>query len=93
MDNKIKLPSDYQLQLGLYMYLRKAHKGLFAVGFLKVEDYVSPEKFDFKNREIRLIDFSFDHQEFKKYIDYGENWYKQHILTGKSPIMTDEDVK
>jgi hypothetical protein len=55
------------------MYLRNAQKGLFAIAFLKVEDYMAPEKFDFNNREIRLVDFSFDHQQFKKYIDYGEN--------------------
>jgi hypothetical protein len=53
------------------MYLRKTHKGVFAVGFLKPEDYVHPENFSCQNREIKLIDFTIN-ESFQQYIDYGE---------------------
>jgi hypothetical protein len=32
--------------------------------------------------------------EFKKnYIDVAEQWYNNHIVSGKSPAMTSEDKK
>jgi hypothetical protein len=49
------IPDDYKLQLGLYLYLRNATNGLFAIAFLKPEDYVKPEDFNINDHEIALI--------------------------------------
>jgi hypothetical protein len=51
----INIPDDYKLQLGLYLYLRNANKGLFAIAFLKPEDYVHPESFKIIDHEIALV--------------------------------------
>jgi hypothetical protein len=71
-NNQIIIPLDYQLQLGLYMYLRKTHSGIFAIGFLKSEDYVHPNCFNCQEREIKLIDFTMQSELFQKYINQGE---------------------
>lgn len=89
--NEILVPEEYKFQLGLYCYLRNITKGLFAICFLKTEDYLYPEKCDVNQREIQLVEFDIDLNIFKKWIDLAIAWYDQHILTGISPKMTEED--
>jgi hypothetical protein len=57
------------MQLGLYLHLRKATYGIFAVGFLEIEDYVKPNDFDPTKREIRLLKMKLDDEQFLKYIN------------------------
>lgn len=90
-NGQIYIPDDYKLQLGLYLYLRNHNKGLFAIAFLQPTDYANPQRYDVTQREIKLVNVDYDLNKFKPYIDYAEQWYKQHILTGHSPIMTKAD--
>lgn len=92
-DDKTYVPDDYKLQLGLYLYLRKHNKGLFAVIFLQGVDYVRPDQCDIQQREIKLINVDYDLETFEKYINHAKQWYADHILTGKSPVMTETDKK
>ncbi|MCQ3915072.1 MAG: hypothetical protein MJ201_04990 [Mycoplasmoidaceae bacterium] len=53
-------------QLGLYLFLRKINKGLFAVCFLERGDYAHPENFKIENHEVYLRGFGFsDVNKFK----------------------------
>jgi hypothetical protein len=90
-ENKICIPDDYKLQLGLYLYLRNHNKGLFAIGFLQTTDYVKPQQYDVHQREIMLVNVDYDLPKFKQYVDYARQWYEKYVLTGLSPEMTSQD--
>lgn len=93
-NNNIKIPVEYQYQLGLYMYLRKINYGMFAVAFLNQEDYVNPEKFDANNHQIYLVKAkSINNEQFVSDIAFAKKWYQDYIETGISPKMTEEDKK
>lgn len=92
-DKNIVIPIEYKMQLGLYCYLRKITKGLFAICFLKKQDYLEPKKCDVNKREVKLINFNVNLELLKHYIDQAEKWYKDFILTGKSPSLTQEDLE
>ncbi|GMO13942.1 MAG: YqaJ viral recombinase family protein [Mycoplasmoidaceae bacterium] len=88
----LKISPEYQFQLSLYMYLRNITKGMFVVGFLEKEDYVKPEEFDPKKREIKFASLNFDSiNDFKNVVTLAEEWYDKHIVTGISPEMTADD--
>lgn len=89
--NNIQIPEDYKFQLGLYCYLRNVTKGLFAICFLKTEDYLNPEACDVNEREIQLVEFDINLDIFKHWIEQAITWYDKHILTGISPKMTNDD--
>jgi hypothetical protein len=88
---EIIIPIEYSLQLSLYMYLRGASKGIFAVAFLHPEDYINPESFDVENRKVYLADFSYNKEEFSKYYEYSKNWYNTYIKQGYSPKLDPHD--
>ena len=93
-DGSFKISKEYQFQLGLYLYLRNINNGMFAVVFLKPQDYLHPELVDVKDREVVTVAFN-PTQDIKKtlqpFIDKAETWYKKYILTGVSPEMLDSD--
>jgi hypothetical protein len=90
--NGICIPDDYKLQLGLYLYLRNATKGLFAIAFLKPEDYAKPEDFKIDDHEIALIKMDVKNKsKLLQYIETAQAWYNRHIKTGHSPQMTEDD--
>lgn len=95
-DNKFIIPLEYKYQLGLYLYLRKVKKGVFAVGFLQREDYKNMEDFDPNKREIHLVNFSIkDPSQLEKAIEYGREWYKKYVKSEPciSPkISSKEDI-
>lgn len=91
-NDTIDIPYDYQLQLGLYLFLRKRNFGLFAIAFLDKKYYLDYSSY---NPDTNCVVTSFlyiDSDEFKKLIDYSEEWYKKHIDEGISPIATPEDL-
>ncbi len=92
-NHEIIIPSEYQYQLGLYCYLRNAPKGLFAVCFLETNDYINPASTDITQREIYLVDFTIDLNEFKNVIAQAEQWYNEYIKKGISPELTKEDLE
>jgi hypothetical protein len=71
VNSKIYVPKDYKLQLGLYLYLRKQNKGLFAISFLKAIDYAKPELFDPFKSEIKFVNVDYDLNQFQEYIDFA----------------------
>ena len=90
--NEVVIPLEYMFQLGLYCYLRNVNTGMFAICFLKTEDYKDPEKCNVDDREIRIVDFNVNLNQFKLNIEYAEKWYAKFIETGISPVLTPEDL-
>lgn len=92
IDNKVVIPINYKMQLGLYLYLRNQLEGMFIICFLQKEDYAYPEKCDVKKREIIFEKMKINLNLFRKYLLTAEEWYEKHVLTGVSPQMTDEEI-
>ncbi|WP_031489215.1 MPN551 family DNA-binding protein [Ureaplasma canigenitalium] len=91
-DGSLVVSKDYQLQLALYCYLRNITKGIFAVAFLTVDDYMHPEQFDPSKREIVIANFTLNRSLFEEQvIKYAEKWYKDYIITGRSPKLSEAD--
>ncbi len=90
-NGKVELPREYQLQLGLYMYLRNITNGVFVVGFLTRDDYVHPEKYDIETSLIKVIDFHINLEEFEKVIKICKSWYENYIEKGISPKIKSKD--
>lgn len=92
-NNQIIIPKDYSLQLGLYLYLRNIEKGIFAIGFLNVQDYVMPQKYDANDHIIKLVDFKINIKKFENlYIEQAKKWYSDFIKKGVSPQLTQKDI-
>jgi hypothetical protein len=71
-EQRICIPTEYCLQLALYLYLRNITHGVFAIGFLEAEDYLHPELFQTTNREIRIVDFNIKREQVTPLIEYAE---------------------
>lgn len=92
-NGELKISDEYRYQLGLYLYLRKINKGMFAVCFLTKEDYAHPENFKIEDHEICLRNMGFANiEKFEKnVIEPARAWYMKHIKTGVSPEITEKD--
>lgn len=94
LDGKFKISNEYRFQLLLYLYLRKAKNGMFAVAFLKPEDYAHPENFDPKTHEIYIANLKIDNEyNLKTAIEYGREWYKKYIIDNHFSMILDENDK
>lgn len=92
-DKNLVVPLEYQLQLCLYMYLRKVNYGLIVVGFLKKEDYAKPILFNPDERKIETAKIELDLNKFDPIIKTATNWYNKYIKTGISPEFSEKDLK
>ena len=90
-NNNVIIPNEYKFQLGLYCYLRNVNKGIFAVCFLTVDDYVNPQLCNVYQREIQLVNYDIDLNKFQIFINYATNWYNNHIKKGISPSINKND--
>lgn len=91
-NGEIVIPSEYKFQLGLYCYLRNIKSGVFAIAFLEYEDYIMPENFNPSEREIKIVNFELNNEEFKKVINYCEWWFKNYVEKGISPNLNSNDI-
>ncbi|AAB95939.1 MPN551 family DNA-binding protein [Mycoplasmoides pneumoniae] len=90
-NGKIVISPAYYCQIGLYLYLRNITKGMFAIAFLEPQDYVHPEWFEAKQRDIRLVPVQIDRKAFEVLTNKAQLWYNSFIRTGKSPQLTSQD--
>ncbi|MBP5256956.1 MAG: YqaJ viral recombinase family protein [Mycoplasma sp.] len=91
INNQFKVPDEYCLQLILYLYLRKVNNGMFAVAFLKPQDYVYPEKFDVTKREIHFAKLNIrDFKNLQNTINYAREWYKLYVMDKHYSMPLDE---
>ncbi len=91
-NDNIVIPKEYQLQLALYLYLRKVKTGMFAIAFLKKEDYAYPSDFNIDSTLIKTVDFRINLDEFEKVIKILKSWYENYIEKGISPKIKQKDI-
>ncbi|MEF9984801.1 MAG: YqaJ viral recombinase family protein [Malacoplasma sp.] len=91
-NDKMEISYDYQLQLALYLYLRKHNLGLFAIAFLDKKYYLDYSSYKPENNYVATSFLYINKDEFQKLISYSENWYEKHIVEGVSPTATKEDL-
>jgi hypothetical protein len=70
-NNEVIVPTEYCLQLGLYLYLRNTTHGVFGVAFLEPEDYLHPEDFQPNKRDIQIVKCEMKRELIQPYIDYA----------------------
>ncbi|GAA5414579.1 MPN551 family DNA-binding protein [Ureaplasma ceti] len=90
-NNDVLVPNEYKFQLGLYCYLRHINHGIFAICFLKRDDYIDPNSCNVFEREIQLVDFTLSLDKFKYWVDSARLWYDNYIKMGVSPELSLED--
>lgn len=93
-DNKIQIPEEYICQLSLYLTLRHADKGLFAITFLTPEDYAHPENYKPEEHEIHIVEMNLkNHDKINEQMEYASNWYNKYVLNGNSsPELSNLDL-
>jgi hypothetical protein len=86
------VPHNYLLQGALYAHLLGVDKVVFVVCFLEDTDYAKPENFvpSPKNTKIISINVS-DIDGFEGLITEAVKFWKDNVLTGISPEITDAD--
>ena len=76
------------------MYLRNVKNGIFAVAFLKPEDYVYPEKFDADKHEIHFAELNInDFNNLESTIAYARDWYKLYVIDNHYSMKLEERDK
>ena len=94
VNQQFKVSTEYCLQLLLYMYLRNVKNGIFAVAFLKPEDYVYPEKFDADKHEIHFAELNInDFNNLESTIAYARDWYKLYVIDNHYSMKLEERDK
>lgn len=91
--NEITISEDYCMQLSLYLYLRNIEKGLFAIAFLKPQDYAEPKSFVPSKENVKLVELDLNGSSFEDKIIYATNWYEKHIKGCISPEIRSQDFK
>ena len=92
-DWKDDIPIYYSLQASLYAWQLGVENVIIVCSFLKDSEYEHPEHFKPNARNTIVRSFKV-HQKFPNFdllIEKAKLWYKDHILTGESPMYLKED--
>lgn len=89
--NVTKIPETYMMQAGLYAQLSGLDRIIFAVGFLKDEDYDRPGQWVPGPENCAVI--GVDRPDMAKPMADAEAWYHQYIDKGETPEWTDADAE
>lgn len=87
----VVVPNEYKFQLGLYCYLRHITNGLFAICFLKTDDYIDPKMCNVNEREVQLVQFNVNLDHFSYWVNQAKDWYHKYIDNGVSPQLKEDD--
>lgn len=81
-------PENYALQAALYAYLLGIDDVVMVAGLLEESDYAEPEKFSPSTDNVIVDDFrvSERYPQFQRHIDRALEWWKEHVVTGISPV-------
>ena len=92
-DWKNDIPIYYSLQAALYAYLLNVENVIIVCSFLKDEEYENPGEFkpNARNTIVRSFKVLEKFPNFMLLIEKAKLWYKEHILTGVSPVYLKED--
>lgn len=87
------IPEYYALQAALYAYLLDVDQVAMVVSFLEDPDYDNPDayKVTSANTAVKMFRVSERYPDFEKIVENASKWWDDHVLTGISPVPTDED--
>lgn len=85
------VPENYVLQASLYAELADLDEIVFAVGFLKEEDYDRPE--EWKPDKDNFIVVTMIKQDISEEMDIAAKWFQKYILSGVTPQWTERDSR
>lgn len=91
-DNNI--PEYYALQAALYAYLLNVDQVYMVATFLNWSDYSAPELFIPNSYNTIIVPFKLSERypDFEdRYIKPAIEWWNKHIVTGISPVITEQD--
>lgn len=82
-----EIPEYYALQASLYAYLLNVEDVYMVATFLEPKDYENSENFivNSDNTVVKHFKLHERYPNFEKYIKEVENWWINHVETGKSP--------
>lgn len=86
-----QVPIEYWYQAQLYCELANLKEILFGVCFVEDQDYEDPENIPIDDRDIRIYPVA--KADIKAEMEKSIEWYKQHILTYKSPKFNPNDKR
>ena len=83
------IPEYYALQAALYAYLLKCDTVIMVCTILEEKDYQNPENFEVteENTFERKFNVSERYPDFPKLVKKAEDWWKEHVLSGISPVF------
>jgi len=86
------IPEYYALQAALYAHLLGVDSVIMVVSFLEEKDYKDPDKFVPKTSNTITVPFKMSERypDFKKLIKKAEEWWKDHVESGISPIFDEK---
>ena len=86
------IPEYYALQAALYAWLLGVDDVIMVASFLEDKDYDHPENFvpSVKNTTVIPFKVSEKYPNFKKYIEKAEEFWKENVKTGLSPIWDEK---
>lgn len=90
------IPEHYALQAALYAYLLGVEKVVMVASFLKYQDYKLPESY-LPNRLNTIVKEFNLHERYPNfendYINPALKWWENHVVTGESPEISEEDLE
>ena len=89
------IPEYYAMQAALYAYLLGVDQVAMVVSFLEESDYENPDAYEVNhsNTAIRMFKVSERYPDFPKIIENASKWWDDHVLTGISPVPSEEDAE
>lgn len=89
-DGKVTvIPQTYMMQAGLYAELSGLDRIVFAVGFLKDEDYEHPELWTPSADNTALV--TVEKPDMSEPMEKAEKWYHEYIDAGETPEWSEKD--
>lgn len=81
------VPEYYALQAALYAHLLDVDDVIMVASFLAEADYECPEFFIPSTSNTITVEFKVSERypDFANKVEYAEEWWKEHVLTGVSP--------
>ena len=87
--NIAKVPENYILQASLYAELSGLDEIVFAVGFLKDEDYDDPQEWKIGDDNFYVVHMM--KKDISEEMEVGRRWYERYIGNGVTPEWTERD--
>jgi hypothetical protein len=86
------VPEYYALQAALYAHLLGVDNVVMVASFLEDKDYENPSKFVPNVKNTITVEFKVSERypDFASKVDFVEQWWKEHVESGISPVYDEK---